>query len=477
MESQNNPAKSRMYVKLDNFTLGRAAGICGAELIGDPDIRLTGISTDSRDACEGMLFVAVKGERFDGNDFAEKALDDGAAAALVSRLPDGCAGKGNLLLADDTVEAFGKLAAAHKKEISPLTVAVTGSVGKTTTREFISAVLAEKYRVSATTDNLNSEIGLPVILLRLRPEDEALVTEMGMQGLGEISYLSRMAEPDIAVITNIGTSHIGLLGSRENIAKAKLEVRDGMKPGGRLILKGGEPLLSGIEGAFYVSDDPDDAEADLRITGIDERDGHGIFSLMTKDGREYGNISIPPLGIHTALDAAYAFAAGLMCGMDEAAIRRGLMKYHSAEMRQNIFDFKGVRIIEDCYNASPESVSAALKVLASIGSRYDRRVCAVLGDMRELGSESGRLHRQTGEKAGESGVDLLIAVGEYAHVLAAGASEKGTVEIYEAADAEEAGRLMKEHIAAGDVVLVKASRAIGLEKAIAIYTDTDGDEK
>ena len=471
MESHISPARSRMYVETEGMTLKTAAQICGCGWIGDPGAVITGVSTDSRDACPGMLFVAVKGERFDGHDFTAKAFEGGAAAAMVSRAPDPSDG-GNYIVADDTVAAFGRLASAHKREISPLTIAVTGSVGKTTTREYISAVLSRKYRVAATTDNLNSEIGLPVVLLRLRPGDEALVAEMGMQGLGEISYLSRMAQPDVAVITNIGTSHIGLLGSRENIAKAKLEIRDGLKKGGRLILNGHEPLLSGIEGAVYVSDCPDDRDAGLRITGYRaDGEGHGVFNLEAKDGTEYRDIVIPTLGIHTALDASYAFAAGLSCGMSADEIREGLLSFRPAAMRQHIFRLGGAVVIEDCYNASPESVAAALRVLETVADRDGLRRCAVLGDMLELGDRSEELHRLTGKRAGESGVKLLIAVGEYSKTLAEAALESGTEKAYTAENAEEAGMMMKKLIREGDAVLVKASRGIGLERAIAVFGD------
>ena len=474
MESQIFPAKSRMYVRTDGMTLGTAAQICGGGWLGDPETPITGISTDSRDACEGMLFVAVKGDRFDGHDFVVKAFDGGAAAALVSRIPDG-ADHGNYIVADDTVAALGRLAAAHKRALSPFTAAVTGSVGKTTTREYVRAVLERRYRVSASTDNLNSEIGLPIVLLRLKPEDEALVAEMGMQGPGEISYLSRMVEPDVAVITAVGTSHIGLLGSRENIAKAKLEIRDGLKKGGRLILNGHEPLLSGIDGAYYVSDSADDIDADLRITGYsDDGAGHGVFTLRSRGGDEYGDIMIPTLGLHTALDAAYAFAVGLSCGMDESEIRKGLLGFSPAAMRQHIFECRGAAVIEDCYNSAPESVAAALKVLDTVCSGKQLRRCAVLGDMLELGDMTEKLHYETGRRVGEAGVKLLIAVGEAAGYIAKGASETGTDQIFRVKDAVEAGELMKSVIGSGDAVLVKASRAIGLEKALAVYKGGDG---
>ncbi len=462
-------SKSRMFAKLaGDISASAAAHICGGRLIGD-DAIISSVSTDSRDAHPGMLFVAIRGERLDGNQFAASALKNGAAAALVSSLPNET--EGSFILVDDTTAALGKIARYYKREINPFTIAVTGSVGKTTTKEYLTSVMRQKYKTHKTEGNFNNEIGLPTVLLKLHPDDKALVIECGMSAQGEISKLSLIAEPDMAVITNIGTSHIGLLGSRENIAKAKLEIRNGLKTGGKLILNGSEPLLAGIENAYYVSPSEDDIDAFLRITDFIDTEEGAVFTLKSSDGREFRDLRIPTHGRHTALDASYAFCAGLLCSIDENSIREGLSDYRPAAMRQDIYEYSGITLIEDCYNASPESMLASLEVLRGLAGINGGRMCAVLGNMYELGSYSSDLHRKVGEAAASLPLDLLIAVGYEALDIADSAVTGGLSygSVYRCKDADEAGRLMRELLKTGDSVLIKGSRAMELERAAAIF--------
>ncbi|HHX54589.1 MAG TPA: UDP-N-acetylmuramoyl-tripeptide--D-alanyl-D-alanine ligase [Clostridiales bacterium] len=466
-------SKSRMFAEFyRDVSACELACICGGRLTGD-DAIISSISTDSRDAQPGMLFVAIRGERLDGNQFAQSALENGAAAALVSSLPS--ENKGSFILVEDTAAALGKIARRIKREINPFTIAVTGSVGKTTTKEYLTSVMSRKYKTHKTEGNFNNEIGLPTVLLKLKQDDEALVIECGMSAPGEISNLSRIAEPDIAVITNIGTSHIGLLGSRENIAKAKLEIRDGLAPDGKLILNGSEPLLAGIGGAYYVSPREDDKDAFLRIIGFNDTADGAVFTLKASDGREFRDIAIPTHGRHTALDAAYAFCAGLLHDIDEDSIRKGLTEYSPAAMRQNIYEFSGITVIEDCYNASPESMLASLEVLRGLADKKGGRMCAVLGNMYELGNYSSDLHRKVGEAAAALPLDLLIAVGYEALDIADSAVAGGLLSgsVFRCNDAAEAGILMREVLKTGDSVLIKGSRAMELERSAAIFKGGD----
>ncbi|MBQ2686287.1 MAG: UDP-N-acetylmuramoyl-tripeptide--D-alanyl-D-alanine ligase [Clostridia bacterium] len=459
----------KVYVK-GSLTVEELAKMCGGKIVGSTDKKITAITTDSRDICSGALFVAIKGEHFDGNNYLNAAHESGAVCSLAERVPDGFSGCA--IVCESTKIALGKIAKAYKDRISPLTVAVTGSVGKTTTKEFIYAVLSEKYKTLKTEGNFNSDIGLPMTLLGLSEDDSAAILEMGMSAKGEIEYLSKIASPRIAVITNIGTSHIGLLGSREAIRDAKLEIREGLFKDGTLILNGDEPLLAGIDGATYVSFENEDA--DYYISGIVEGENGTAFDLSTK-GNKYESVLIPTVGEHNVLNAAYAFAVGSAAGLGEFEIRRGLLKYKSADMRQQIYNKGGKVILEDCYNASPESMIAAIKVLSGIASRKGGRKVAVLGDMRELGSYSREEHRKVGAAVAAYSIDLLFTIGKDAKEIAESALyfglEKENVYVFEDIDdVERIGKAIADVTGPSDVILFKASRAVALERVAKYIT-------
>lgn len=449
------------------LTIGEVAKMAGGVLVNADDKEITCFTTDSRESCNGALFIAIKGERFDGNDYIASAFEKGAICALAERVPEGFSG--SVILVENTSLALGRIAEAYKDRLCPLTVAVTGSVGKTTTKEFIHAVLSERYKTLKTEGNYNSDIGLPMTLLGLSSYDEATVLEMGMSGKGEIRYLSRIASPNIAVITNIGSSHIGKLGSREAIRDAKLEIREGLKKDGALILNGDEPLLSGIKGAIYVSmENPD---ATVYVSGIVEGDNGTAFDLKIK-GELFESVVIPTLGEHNVMNAAYAFTVGTLAGLGEFEIRRGLMKYKSAGMRQQIYNSHGAKIVEDCYNASPESMLAAIKLLSDMAKREGRRSVAVLGDMRELGPHCCTLHRKVGAAVAAYDIDVLITVGDDAGEIAKAAASFGmnSDSIYVFANGESysrIGKIIKRITGENDIILFKASRAVELEKLVA----------
>ncbi len=452
------------------LTAADVAEMTGGTVVNPDGRKIMHITTDSRDVPKNALFVAIRGDRFDGNNYVEPAFEKGAVCALAERVPENAAGC--VVLVEDTRIALGRLAKAYKEKISPLTVAVTGSVGKTTTKEFIYAVLSEKYSTLKTCGNYNNEIGLPMTLLGLSPENDAVVLEMGMSAGGEIAYLSKIAVPKIAVITNIGTSHIGMLGSREAIRDAKLEIRQGFAQDGILILNGDEPLLAGIEGAVYVA--LENKNADCRIENIVEGENGTAFDLLVRKDR-YESITIPTIGEHNVLNAAYAWEVGMVAGLGEFEIRRGLMKFRNPGMRQNIYNGNGRTILDDCYNASPESMVASLKVLGSMARRKGCRSVAVLGDMRELGSYSLEAHRRVGAAVAAYDIDTLITFGEYAAEIAAqavrfGMNSENVYVFRDISDADALGRALVKITRPSDVVLFKASRALALERAIAYIT-------
>lgn len=452
------------------LTIREVADATGGTVVHPYNGTIGAVTTDSRDVPHNALFIAIRGDRFDGNAYVMSAMEKGAVCALAEQMPENC--PGCVIIVKDTREALGRLAKAYKEKIGPLTVAVTGSVGKTTTKEFIYAVLNEKYRTLKAYGNFNNEIGLPMTLLGLSPQNDAVVLEMGMSASGEISHLSRIAMPDIAVITNIGTSHIGNLGSREAIRDAKLEIRDGLSENGLLILNGDEPLLSGIEGAVYVGFDNPDAHC--RIVNVVEGENGTAFDLIVRK-EHYEFITIPTQGIHNVLNAAYAWMVGVSVGMGEFEIRRGLMRFKSPGQRQNIYSSNGRTIMDDCYNASPESMQAALKVLHSVAKRKKCRSVAVLGDMLELGDYTEEAHRTVGKAVAGCGIDVLVTFGSSAACIASGATAAGmnieNVYVFEdRSDADALGRALMRITHPTDVILFKASRAVALERAIAYIT-------
>ncbi len=451
------------------YTVQAIASAVGGVLYNGMNRTVTAVTTDSREVVPGMMFVAIRGESADGHDYIEKAVAQGAACILCDKRParlPGCP----TICADDSVMALGRFSAAYKRKVAPTTIAVTGSIGKTTTKEFIYAVLSQRFQTLKTPGNFNNQIGLPLTMLSLAEDDRALVVEMGMSSRGEISHLSRLANPKIAVITNIGTSHIEHLGSREGIRDAKMEVVAGMDSGSVLILNGDEPLLADVPGAVYVS--RHNPAAQFYISAVEQSDHGSAFDLIA-NGELCESIIIPAIGEHNVLDAAYAFAVGRVLGMGEYEIRRGLMTFRQTGMRQNLYPVDDFWVLEDCYNAAPESMRAALKVLCSVAEAKNGRKLAVLGEMRELGAYSDEGHQRTGIAAAAAGLDLLITFGPMATMIAEGAVLAGMptekVHVYEDLDKpEEVGKCLVSYLQSGDTVLFKASRAVALERVITL---------
>lgn len=435
-----------------------------------PSIRY--ICTDSREADAETLFCAIIGERVDGHHYISAAMEQGCRAVLCQRQP---AEALSAVVVPDTVAALGRLAEAYRDcHLSKLlTVAITGSVGKTTTKECTAAVLGIQETLFKKDGNYNSIIGLPLSVMEIRHDHTAAVLEMGMSGFGEISSMSDTVHPNIGCIINIGTSHMEHLGSREGIAKAKTEIIEGMKQGSILLINGDEPLLNKTQGLClekgitYLRVSLTDPCADFYADHITASDEGMSFDLHTPTGLLEA-LFVPAVGYHMVWAAAFAAAVGVLRDMSPADIRKGLEDYRPAGMRQNISKMKGVIFIEDCYNAAPESMAAALSVLKLTAKG---RMIAVLGDMKELGDNTVALHRSVGQKVAELAADgrevYLLTVGELGAEIAKGAETVLPADhVYisqESAPYEDVISHLRKLLHEGDAVLFKASRAMTLE--------------
>ena len=418
------------------------------------DGTVTSICTDTRNILSDSLFIALRGDNFDGNDFVQAALDLNAAAAVCEReIPNITK---PIVVVKDTRKALLDIAAYYRKKFDIPVVGVTGSVGKTTTKEMIYAVLSTKFKTLKNEGNLNNEIGLPKSVFMLDSSYEAAVLEMGMSGFGEISRLTKVASPSIGVISNIGISHIEKLGSKENILKAKLEILDGMDKNGILLVNGDDELLKETENAIFYGLGENCAYRAINFTNNEYE-----TELLIKYPNGEIKAKLPAIGIHNIYNALAAFAVGLLLGITPQMAADGLGDYIPTGMRQKINKTGGITVIEDCYNASPDSMNAAFSTLSLIKGKG--RAIAVLGDMLELGDYAREAHIQVGKNAYSSGVDKIFAYGENARLYIEGAkSEKGS----HFEDKEQLSEELYNQIKAGDAVLFKASRGMKLEEAM-----------
>lgn len=438
---------------------------CRGELVsGDADTKITGVSIDTRTIEPGNLFIALTGENSDGHKFLADALAKGAVGVVVSRKVEA-----NCLAirVPDTLLALGDLAAHYRSEFSPTVVGVTGSVGKTTTKEMIAAVAAAKGPVLKNEGNFNNEIGLPLTLLNLAPRHKTAVVEMAMRGAGQIAYLAKIAKPSIGVITNIHMSHIELLGSMDAIADAKGELLDFLPSDGAAILNADDAYFKHLSGRAKcrVVSFGESPRADVRAvsSGIDAK-GCCHFDVATPAGSFEVHIHVP--GEHNIKDALAAIAVGEELGISHEDIRKALSGFKAPEKRSNVIPSRrGYVVIDDTYNASPASVASAVKTLSMMDG--DRKV-AVLGDMLELGDHSIEAHLQIGRAVNDYGIDLLVAVGELAKLIARGAIDAGMSisAVSEFEDSAQAAKEISSKLHERDVVLVKGSRAMKMERIV-----------
>ncbi|MBR2020576.1 MAG: UDP-N-acetylmuramoyl-tripeptide--D-alanyl-D-alanine ligase [Clostridia bacterium] len=466
----------KIAFSIHQISFGTLARLCGGELfqgaLGEVAVRY--ICTDSREADAETAFVALRGERVDGHNYIGVALKNGCRCVICERRNEELdASDATAIVVGDTELALSKLANSYRQYLRCKTVAVTGSVGKTTTKDLITSVLSVGSKTAQTAGNHNSVVGMPLSMMTLPTDSEWAVLEMGMNHFGEIERLSIAAEPDIAIITNIGSSHLEMLGSRENICRAKLEILSGLKENGTLILSGDEPLLRGIRGKSYhtVYVSVLSEKADFSAKNIRVETDRTVFDLV-HNGKTVTDLSIRLLGKHNVYAALYAYAVATMAGMSEEQIREGLMNYYPNGMRQHIYQLGKITVIEDCYNASPESMICAVDVLEQYSRSRKKRSVAVLGDMLELGSDSPALHRSVGAYLARKKIDRLYTVGRGGEQIAVGARQNGMpntciLQNPNAKNLAITADALAEALEDGDVVLVKASRSVGAEQILA----------
>lgn len=428
-----------------------------------PETVITKVTTDSRDACDGSLFVAIKGDRLDGNDFAKSALANGAVAVVVSRRGDF---DGEQIVVRDTKDALIEIAGNYRARFSPKLVGITGSVGKTTTKEMTAAILETFGNTLKNEGNKNNEIGVPATLFNMSAETELAIIEMGMNGLGDISKLTRAAQPRAAAITGIGVCHLELLGSRENILRAKLEIVEGMPKDGILCINGDDELLMGARADIPVETVTfaiHNTDADVVAKNIMSRVRTTEFTIADRVNGEFPAM-IPCAGNHNVMDALAAYALATRIGMDAAGSAKALSRYVPTGMRQRFVDFHEITVIEDCYNASPDSMRASLETLAQLPVPGIK--VAVLGDMLELGAISREAHRSIGMDAAKMGIDILLCYGENMKLCVEGATAAGITSAKHFKDKTQLASYIAKTMHPGDAVMFKASRAMALEEVI-----------
>ncbi len=441
------------------FTIHEITMATAGKLFGDGHAFAYGVSTDTRTINKGDLYVAIKGERFDGNDFIPQAVENGAAAVLTDRAEGADSHGVPTVLVQDSRTAQLMLSRYHRMRFPLKLCGVTGSVGKTSTKDMIYAVLSAQYNTLRTEGNFNNDIGLPRTLFGLRPDNGAAVIEMGMSDLGEISVLSRAAAPDCAVITNIGYCHIENLKTRENILRAKLEILDGAKPAAPLVVCGDDEYLRDVTLPdrkvirYGFGENCDVRAENILHLGAGE-------SFVLADGSERYDAAVPVCGEHHVLNALAAYCVGRCFGMSAQQIIPAFMRYEASGMRQKTVQLGGVTCILDCYNASPTSMKSSLSVLGS--ASCEGRKIAVLGDMLELGGMSEQLHAQVAEYV-RSSADVCFLYGAEMTACAKVLKAAG-FEIYHSTDKSELSAQLKSFIRDGDTLLFKGSRGMRMEE-------------
>lgn len=444
------------------FSTKEIAKVTGGELVGG-SVRVKSVSTDTRTLEKGALFIAVKGERFDGNDYIKQAAENGAAAAISDLAAGTVKTSIPIIYVKNSRTAQLRLARYYRDKFDVRLCGVTGSVGKTSTKDMVSAVLSAKYGTLKTEGNLNNDIGLPKTLFRLGKSTEAAVIEMGMSDRGEISALSGAAHPTCAVITNIGFCHIENLKTRENILAAKLEILDGMDEGAPLIVYGGDEYLGKLTtediGGRRLIRYGLSKKFDVYATGITQSENGGKFTLHYNGGS--CKAAVPVVGEHHILNALAAFCVGIEFGLSPEEIIPAFMNYESSGMRQKIERRENnIRVILDCYNASPTSMISSLSVLGAV--KTEGRRIAVLGDMLELGEQSKALHAGLAEYA-EKCADMFFLYGREMTALRDELTRRGA-KVFHSENKQELTEHLLNELKSGDAVLFKGSRGMKMEE-------------
>lgn len=469
------PSLSSWDFIMEKITIKEITEAVGGQIVGNEgieeksgDLYVTGVQTDSRKVAPGDLFIAIVGENNDAHRFLSGAVKAGAAACLISEEQEVYPSGAVYILVEDTVKAMGALASYYRSRFHIPIIAVTGSVGKTTTKEMLASVLGVRFRVLKTDGNFNNAIGLPITVFRLNREHEIAVFEMGMNHMGEIDYLTRIGQPDVAVITNIGDAHIGNLGSRENILKAKCEIFHGLRKGGRAILNGDDSLLRTQKGqrTFPIIWIGEGENCAYRATDINDNLPYSVrFTAHTP--KDVFEVTVPAPGHHMIYPVMTAIAAGEMFGLTTEEMIRGIAGYVPTGMRMKIEHLDGnITLYNDTYNANTQSMMAAIDILAAAGKSGKATRVAVLGDMLELGTMERQLHEQVGAYAGSGKADVLVTVGRCGRYIAEAAKKAGLAEVYACADKEEAKKVLTGLVKPDTALLFKASRGMALEELV-----------
>lgn len=428
-------------------------------------VTIQAVVTDSRKVVPGCVFVCFPGERVDGHTFAAGAYQNGAAYIIANHPVEGVPAERTVVVPDSAL-AMIRMASNYRMLFSPRIIGVTGSVGKTTTKEFCYAVLSAFGNALKTEGNQNNDIGVPNTLFRLAPETEYAVVEMGMDHAGEIERLTRCVRPSAGIITMIGVSHLENLGTRENILKAKMEICAGLPDGAPLVLNADNDLLptaqvpARLRAVWFGIEKDADVRAENIVTGAQGTS----FTIVDRENGSFP-VSIPTAGLHTVYDALSAYAAATRLGLDPARCAAALSNYQTTGMRQHIVEKGGVTVIEDCYNASPDSMKAAISVLKALPNA---RKIALLGDMLELGDASEEGHRHTGEWVAEAGINVLIAYGPRSGAMAEAAKAQGVTTVH-CQNEQEVLQCLRQFVQPGDALLAKASHAMKLEELLQDY--------
>ena len=446
---------------MKKITLRQIANACSGEYVGDEkvfDTHICGIAIDNRKIEQDYLFIPIIGERFDGHSFIESSFENGAICSLTEQdIKD----DNNYIKVESTFQALKDIAEFYRSLFDVKVIGITGSVGKTTAKEFIYSVLSQKYNVLKSEKNFNNEIGVPLTLFQLRDEHDFAVVEMGMNHFGEISRLSKTAHPDICIITNIAYTHVGHLGSREGIFKAKCEIFDYAKENCKTYLNGDDDLLLTLKNkikniTFFGFEKYNDVTVE-NIKALGLKGSKGLIKY--RDDRV--SVCIEKPGVHLLYSAMLAVAVGIDMGLSSNQIEKGINEFEPADNRMEAIRTKKLTILNDVYNASPKSVRAAIDVLKNCDGR---KVC-ILGDMLELGEYSEKLHFEVGKYAEEKGIDVIVSAGEFAKNTIAGADKKERG-LYCFDTQDEMINNLKSIIKEGDTILVKASRGMKFERTV-----------
>lgn len=450
---------------MKHMTLREITAACGGTYFGDSqsaEKEVSSVVIDSRKVTKDSLFVAIRGARVDGHTFIPQTIEAGALCAL-SEEPLGEV-TFPYILVDSCTQALKDLAEHYRKSLDIKVVGISGSVGKTSTKEMIASVLSQKYNVLKTEGNFNNEIGVPLTIFNLREEHEIAVLEMGINHFGEMTRLAKMARPDICVITNIGVAHMELLGSRDGILKAKTEMFQYMNPDGTIIFNGDDDKLityspeNGITPIYFGLGENSSYRAE-QIANNGLRGTNATF--VTPKSRFSAHISIP--GEHMVHNALAGIAVGYALGMSDAEIKAGIEALKPLAGRNHLIETNTYTIIDDCYNANPISMKASIDVL----SKADTRTVAILGDMGELGAKEKEMHYDVGQHTATAGIHVLICIGTLSEELARGAKETGcNIQIYHYPDQEHFFAEMSSILEKNDTILVKASHAMAFEKIV-----------